>query len=330
MRMCHQALVFAPPTGAPTRPREPASVEDSAAQAADDRSTPGAGSPATAPFSFTAVAADTLQQPLVGAVPVDAMEGLRIQHISAMDLYADRQPEELRWHDYSVSPPSPRPPRRATTHIGNDNQSTVDPQRLGQFNPRWGTVSAHIIRVTMTAALSDPAGPAVPAGSSGNVGVAGAAAAAGGVPRAGHAVPCSLARLPPGGSGGRRHGGGGAAQAPPVLRSRPAAGGVPPARCGAAALRAQPPPLQNPSPPLRHDIQHVSTLLALSLQHTCFVSQTRAFLTRPAVKDAVKGLCRVSLYFFISFLSFVFSARHFLYTILGFGCEASVGQIGLD
>lgn len=162
MRMCHQALVFAPPTGAPTRPREPASVEDSAAQAADDRSTPGAGSPATAPFSFTAVAADTLQQPLVGAVPVDAMEGLRIQHISAMDLYADRQPEELRWHDYSVSPPSPRPPRRATTHIGNDNQSTVDPQRLGQFNPRWGTVSVHIIRVTMTAALSDPAGPAVP------------------------------------------------------------------------------------------------------------------------------------------------------------------------
>lgn len=90
------------------------------------------------------------------------------------------------------------------------------------------------------------------------------------------------------------------------------------------------PPLQNPSRPLRHDMQHVSTLLALSLQHTCFVSQTRAFLTRPAVKDAVKGLCRVSLYFFISFLSFVFSARHFLYTILGFGCEASVGQIGLD
>ncbi len=108
--MCHQALVFAPPTGAPTRPREPASVEDSAAQAADDRSTPGAGSPATAPFSFTAVAADTLQQPLVGAVPVDAMEGLRIQHISAMDLYADRQPEELRWHDYSVPPPLPGRP----------------------------------------------------------------------------------------------------------------------------------------------------------------------------------------------------------------------------
>ena len=200
MRMCHQALVFALPEGAPVRPREPASVEESATQPADGRAVPSGGGPASAPFSSTAVAADSAaddapQHPVDVAAPVDAAEVLRIQHISAMDLYADRQPEELRWHDYSVPLPPPPPQERQHTHL-----------RAQPINRRPPTVKSHRRREAFLFAsrgwqwqLRCPTRRGRPRLAGGAVGVAGAAAAAGGVPGAGPALPRRLARVPPGG-----------------------------------------------------------------------------------------------------------------------------------